>query len=171
MNWKAHISRLHILILVRCSSSLRSLNTQQKYTKKLHCGKTLIPSLMFAKTTDIKVFMMVKMVSPILLPWGVLKFGFSRDVLLQNLKVDPHKYQFFKKKWSIHKPICSILGQILSKITWFFQFFCKIWANFIPLPRGWFCYPCWQHILIGSFELSTTPHYYCRHFHTPSLSM
>ena len=28
---------------------------------------------------------------------GVLKFGFGRDVPLQNLKVDPYKYQFFKK--------------------------------------------------------------------------
>ena len=29
---------------------------------------------------------------------GVLKFGFGRDVPQQNLKVDPYKYQFFKKK-------------------------------------------------------------------------
>ena len=29
---------------------------------------------------------------------GVLKFGFGRDVLPRNLKVDPYKYQFFKKK-------------------------------------------------------------------------
>ena len=29
---------------------------------------------------------------------GVLKFGFGRDVPPQNLKVDPYKYQFFKKK-------------------------------------------------------------------------
>ena len=28
---------------------------------------------------------------------GVLKFGFGRDVSPQNLKVDPYKYQFFKK--------------------------------------------------------------------------
>ena len=28
----------------------------------------------------------------------VLKFGFGRDVLPQNLKVGPYKYQFFKKK-------------------------------------------------------------------------
>ena len=31
-------------------------------------------------------------------PGGVLKFGFGRDVLPWNLKVDPYKYQFFKKK-------------------------------------------------------------------------
>ena len=31
-------------------------------------------------------------------PGGVLKFGFGRDVPPQNLKVDPYKYQFFKKK-------------------------------------------------------------------------
>ena len=30
--------------------------------------------------------------------WGVLKFGFGRDVPLRNLKVDPYKYHFFKKK-------------------------------------------------------------------------
>ena len=29
---------------------------------------------------------------------GVLKFGFVRDVQPWNLKVDPYKYQFFKKK-------------------------------------------------------------------------
>ena len=28
---------------------------------------------------------------------GVLKFGFGRDVLPWNLKVDPYKYKFFKK--------------------------------------------------------------------------
>ena len=31
-------------------------------------------------------------------PGGVLKFGFRRDVPPRNLKVDPYKYQFFKKK-------------------------------------------------------------------------
>ena len=35
----------------------------------------------------------------------------------QNLKVDLYKYQFFKKKLPILIPICSILGQILSKIA------------------------------------------------------
>ena len=29
---------------------------------------------------------------------GLLKFGFGRDVPPRNLKVDPYKYQFFKKK-------------------------------------------------------------------------
>ena len=29
---------------------------------------------------------------------GVLKFGFGRDVPPRNLKIDPYKYQFFKKK-------------------------------------------------------------------------
>ena len=46
---------------------------------------------------------------------GILKFGFGRDVLPRNLKVDPYKYQFFKKKEPIHIPIGPILGQILSK--------------------------------------------------------
>ena len=70
-------------------------------------------------------------------PEGVLKLGFDRDVPPQNLKVDPYKYQFFKKKWPIHIPICSIWGQILNKITQFFQNFLKvkpilaqIWENF-----------------------------------------
>ena len=31
-------------------------------------------------------------------PGGVLKFGFGRDEPPRNLKVDPYKYQFFKKK-------------------------------------------------------------------------
>ena len=48
-------------------------------------------------------------------PEGVLKFGFGRDVLPQNLKEDPYKYQFLKQKWPIHIPNCSSLGQILSK--------------------------------------------------------
>ena len=29
--------------------------------------------------------------------WGVLQFGFGRDVPRQNLKVGLHKYQFFRK--------------------------------------------------------------------------
>ena len=29
---------------------------------------------------------------------GLLKFGFGWDVVLPNLKLDPHKYQFFQKK-------------------------------------------------------------------------
>ena len=31
-------------------------------------------------------------------PGGVLKFGFGRDVPPRNLKVDPYKHHFFKKK-------------------------------------------------------------------------
>ena len=100
---------------------------------------------------------------------GVLKFGFGRDVPPRNLKIDPYKYKFFKKQWSIHIPICSILGQILSKIAWFFQNclkfepiksthsytkFCILYG-IIHIPRGWFCYPCWRHIPVGSFVLST----------------
>ena len=90
-----------------------------------------------------------------------LKFGFGRDVSLRNLKVDPYKYQFFKKKWSLHIPI----GPFLNKITRFFQkFFLKfepilahilekltnrsihmytrfcILKGVIYIPRGWFCY-------------------------------
>ena len=59
----------------------------------------------------------------------VLKFGFGRDALPQNLKVDPYKYQFFKKKWPIHIPIVPILGQILSKITQKSPDFSKIFLN------------------------------------------
>ena len=58
-------------------------------------------------------------------PGGVLKFGLGRDVPPRNLKVDPYKYQFFKKKWPIHIPIGPIFGQILNKITRFFQNFLK----------------------------------------------
>ena len=45
-------------------------------------------------------------------------------------KVDPYKYQFFKKKWPINISICPIFGQILSKITRFFPKFPYIWARF-----------------------------------------
>ena len=45
---------------------------------------------------------------------GVLKCGFGKDVLLRNLKVDPYKYRFIKKKWPILIPISPILGQILK---------------------------------------------------------
>ena len=60
---------------------------------------------------------------------GVLKFGSGRDVPPWNLKVDPYKYQFFKKKLPIHIPIGPILGQILNKITNFFQNFLKFEPN------------------------------------------
>ena len=50
-------------------------------------------------------------------PRGVVKFGFGYNVPLQNLKVDPYKYNFSKK------PIGTILGQILSKLACFFQNF------------------------------------------------
>ena len=62
---------------------------------------------------------------------GVLKFGFGRDVPLRNLKEDPYKYQFFKKKWPIHTPICSILGQFSVKSP----DFVKIFLN---LSQFWF---------------------------------
>ena len=39
--------------------------------------------------------MMIKVTHP---GEGVLKFGFGRDVPPLNLKVDPYKYQFLKKK-------------------------------------------------------------------------
>ena len=68
---------------------------------------------------------------------GLLKFGFGRDVQPRNLKVDPYKYQFFKKKWPIHIPFGPIFGKILSRIARFFQNFLKfepvlaqIWASF-----------------------------------------
>ena len=79
---------------------------------------------------------------------GVLKFGFGRDVLPRTLKVDPYQERstrifpahiftsVFKKKWPIHVPICPIWGEILSKITRFFQNFLKskpilaqVWEN------------------------------------------
>ena len=74
----------------------------------------------------------------VLKSWGVLKFGFGRDVPPQNLKVDPYKYQFFKKKYPIHIPIGPILDQILNKSTNFFQnsltkfepILAQIWQNF-----------------------------------------
>ena len=49
-------------------------------------------------------------------PRGVLKFGFGRDVPLQNLKVhvDPYKYQFFKKKVTHSYTNRLKFGQILK---------------------------------------------------------
>ena len=40
-----------------------------------------------------------------------------------NLKMDPSKYQFLKKKWPINIPIDLILGQILTEITQFLSNF------------------------------------------------
>ena len=112
---------------------------------------------------------------------GVLKFGFGRDVPPGKLKVHPYKYQFFKKTWPIHIPICSILGQIFEEKLPDFsknfleiqQILAEIWKNFeksmhlytkfvhfirvIHIPRGWFWYPYWRHIPVRSFVLSTTP--------------
>ena len=52
--------------------------------------------------------------------------GFSTSVLVEtcgwDLKVDPYKNQFLKKKWPIHIPIGPILDQISTKITQFFFF-------------------------------------------------
>ena len=88
---------------------------------------------------------------------GVLKFGFDRNVPLQNLKVDPYKYQFFKKKWPIHNvitPVGPILCQI-SKITQFFPEVSSICANFhLNLGKFWKIYPfIYQisHFIKGSF--------------------
>ena len=64
---------------------------------------------------------------------GVLKFGFGMDVPPQNLKVDPYKYQFFKKSEWIHTPIGPTLGQILSKINRFSKIFLNLsqfWLKF-----------------------------------------
>ena len=54
---------------------------------------------------------------------GGPKFGFDRNVPPRNLKVDPYKYQFLKKK-----PI-PIGPMILSKIVKFFLNFLK----FVPI--------------------------------------
>ena len=96
---------------------------------------------------------------------GDTQLSFCRDVPLQNLKVDPYKYQFFKNKWPIYISICTILGQILSNIT---QFFLNFGSN---LGKFWkigplfhiyqilhFIYPCWWHIPVRSFVLSTPLH-------------
>ena len=59
-----------------------------------------------------------------------VKFGFGRDVPPRNLKVDPYKYQFFKKKWPFHKAIGPILAQIFEQNRLIFPKFSYIWANF-----------------------------------------
>ena len=57
---------------------------------------------------------------------GGTQVCFGKDVPPWILKVDPYKYQFFKKKWSIPISIGPISGQILSKIK---SFIFKIPAN------------------------------------------
>ena len=71
---------------------------------------------------------------------GALKFGFGRDVPMWNLKVDPYKYQLFKKKWPIHTNQTNF-GPNFEQNN-------PIFTNFIP--RGWFCYPCRRHVPAGS---------------------
>ena len=66
------------------------------------------------------------------LPPGVLKFGFGREVPPRNLKVDPYKYQFVKKKRVTHSYTnrSNFGAPILSKIT---RFFPKIFLKFEPI--------------------------------------
>ena len=80
---------------------------------------------------------------------GGLKFGFGRDVPLWNLKVDPYKYQFVKKKWPTHIPICSILGQILSKITHFFLNLLKFEPILAQIRENWKIDPFILHFVRG----------------------
>ena len=105
-------------------------------------------------------------------------WGYSSLVLVgmcpAELESRPIQIPIFKKEWPIHIQ----MGPILSKIAQFFQNclkfepilaqiwqklwkttqsytkFCILWG-FIHIPRGWFCYPYWQHIPVGSFVLST----------------
>ena len=62
-----------------------------------------------------------------LLAGGVLKFGFARDVLPRNLKVNPYKYQFFK-------------GKVTHLYTNRPNFWAKFWAkspDFSKIPWIW----------------------------------
>ena len=56
-------------------------------------------------------------------PGCVLKFGFGRKVQPQNLKVDPYKKHFFKKKWPIYigLPIDPILDHAFHKGSFIYQ--------------------------------------------------
>ena len=63
------------------------------------------------------------------IPEGLLKFGFGRDVPQRNLKVDPYKYQFFKKKWPIHIPIGPIWAKS-PKFSIIFLNLSQFWLKF-----------------------------------------
>ena len=52
---------------------------------------------------------------------GVFQFCFGRDVLPQNLKVDPYRYKYFKKGTPFIHKSTHFLAQTLSKITQFSQ--------------------------------------------------
>ena len=57
--------------------------------------------------------------------WWVLKFCFGRF-----WKLDPYIIYNFQRKSDPFIPISPILGQVLTKITFFFIKFYQIWANF-----------------------------------------
>ena len=61
----------------------------------------------------------------IAIPQGVLKFSFGRDVPPRNLKVDPYKYQFFKK----NDPFIYQSAQFLPKFLANSPDFAKICLN------------------------------------------
>ena len=98
----------------------------------------------------------------------------------RNLKVDSYKYQFFQKSDPFIYQSDKFYVKFWTKLPDFFKRFHqfdflnfgsnlgKCWKidpliykilHFIRghsyTPRGWFCYPCWWHIPVGSFVLST----------------
>ena len=93
------------------------------------CQKWLLKNLVFRQNAQ----------NLCCLDWRGTEFGFGRDVPPPILKVDPYKYQFFKKKWPIHIPIGPIFGQILSKSPDFSKIFLNLsqfWLKFGELLKN-----------------------------------
>ena len=106
----------------------------------------------------------------------VLTVGFGRGMPPWNLKVDPYKYQFVKEKvtpfiyqsalflpkfWAkipdfSNESILAKIYEHFAKSTHSYTNFCVL-REVIHIPRDWSCYPCWRHIPVGSFVLSTPP--------------
>ena len=63
----------------------------------------------------------------------VLKFGFGRDMPLQNLKADPYKYQFSRKSDPLIYQLAQFLAQFWAKSPDFSKIFVNLsqfWLKF-----------------------------------------
>ena len=96
--------------------------------------------------------------------WGVLKFGFGRDVQLEIWKwMHTCTYQFSKKKWPIHIPIGLILDTFWSKIlqNWLkfgkkFEKLTHLYTKFYILSQ-WAWFSLLTRGFIGSDQNSAHP--------------
>ena len=99
---------------------------------------------------------------------GVLKFGFGRAVPSQNLNIwiymqpnfGPNFEQIarFLQKFLIWANFGLTFGKFWKIDPLIYQILCFIIVRgHSYIKTGWFCYPCWQHIPVVSFALSTAP--------------